>query len=116
MMGIIFAFSSRASNELPNFQSADQLIKKGGHSIGYALLSVTYWRGLRLRSRWQWLAWLMALAYSTTDEFHQSFVPGRHPSPTDVLLFDNLGAMLGLLIFTFFRKKTWKRLTAGSIQ
>ncbi|MBI1854398.1 MAG: VanZ family protein, partial [Chloroflexi bacterium] len=33
-----------------------------------------------------------------TDEFHQSFVAGRHPSMVDVFLFDGGGAMLALWI------------------
>jgi VanZ family protein len=31
-----------------------------------------------------------------TDEFHQSFVPGRHPSWVDVLGFDGGGALIAL--------------------
>jgi len=31
-----------------------------------------------------------------TDEYHQSFVPFRSPSVWDVLVFDNLGALLSL--------------------
>jgi VanZ family protein len=41
---------------------------------------------------------MLALIYSATDEFHQSFVPGRHPSLIDVLVFDNIGAVVALLI------------------
>lgn len=40
---------------------------------------------------------LSAALYAMTDEFHQSFVPGRGPQITDVLL-DTSGAMLGALI------------------
>ena len=40
------------------------------------------------------LAFFIALIYAATDEFHQSFVPGRIGSPTDVLV-DGLGAGLG---------------------
>ena len=42
------------------------------------------------------LAWLMSVVYAATDEFHQCFTPGRHPSAWDVLIFDNLGSLLGL--------------------
>ena len=53
-------------------------------------------------------AWLMALLFSATDEFHQSFVPGRNPSLWDVFLFDNLGALAGLWAGRLFRKRNQK--------
>ncbi|HVN16159.1 MAG TPA: VanZ family protein [Anaerolineales bacterium] len=105
MMAAIFGFSSRPNNELPNFGSVDSLVKKGGHMIGYALLGLSYWRGLELKRNKVWLAWLLAILYAITDEFHQTFVPGRHPSPWDVMIFDNLGAMIGLLVYAIFKKK-----------
>jgi VanZ family protein len=52
---------------------------------------LSYLRGLKgnnkiVSSRWLYAAWRMATLYSTTDEFHQSFVTGRHPAATDVLI------------------------------
>jgi VanZ family protein len=38
----------------------------------------------------------IALAYAITDEFHQSFVRGRHANPRDVA-YDFLGMMSVLL-------------------
>lgn len=94
MMAAIFAFSSRTSAELPHFGGWDYFLKKLAHGLGYGLLALSYWRGLGFRRGLHWLAWGLALAYSATDEFHQSFVPGRHASAVDVLVFDNLGALL----------------------
>ena len=108
MMAAIFAFSSRTSNELPNFGSWDYFVKKSAHGLGYGLLALTYWRGLGYRRNLHWVAWLMALAYSATDEFHQSFVPGRHPSVTDVLVFDNLGALLTVNVAAWMRDRSRK--------
>src|SRR5215475_8438345 len=96
MMVVIFWFSSQPNTSLPNFSWADQLVKKSGHMIGYALLAVSYWFGWdKQRDKW-WLAWVLALLYALTDEYHQSFTPGRHPTIWDVVLFDNLGALIGL--------------------
>jgi VanZ family protein len=109
VMVLIFFISSRPSSALPNFSWADSLIKKGGHVLGYGLLALAYWRGFGLRAGKQPVAWLLALAYAVTDEIHQSFVPGRHPSPVDVVLFDNLGALLALLVYTYYHQRTRSR-------
>jgi len=93
-----------------NFGWLDFIIKKGGHAFGYGLLALSYLRGLKgddqdITPRWFYIAWTMAVLYSATDEFHQSFVPGRHPAVTDVMI-DALGAALALFIFNWFRKKS----------
>jgi len=105
MMLIIFFFSSRPSSQLPNFDWADTHIKKGGHVLGYALLAVLYWRALEFRGNRRWAAGLLALSYALTDEFHQSFVPGRHPTLWDVLIFDNAGALFSLWLVAHYRKQ-----------
>ena len=98
VMSVIFWFSSQPSSDLPNFDWADKVIKKGGHVCGYALLAWTYWRGLRFQPDRRWLAWFLAILYAITDEYHQSFVAGRSPSIIDVFLFDNIGVLLSLWI------------------
>lgn len=103
MMTVIFVVSSRASAELPDFGHWDYFVKKGGHALGYALLALAYWRGLGLERGKKWLAWVLAICYAVTDEIHQAFVPGRHPSVWDVLLFDNLGAIAGLVLWELVR-------------
>ena len=103
MMAAIFVFSSIPSDEMPNFDAFDYIVKKGGHAFGYGLLGLSYLRGLKGKSedvakRWFFIAWAMAVLFSTTDEFHQSFVPGRHPAIIDVLI-DTVGAATALLIY-----------------
>jgi VanZ family protein len=96
VMIIIFGFSSLPSQEMPSFGPWDLIVKKGGHMLGYGLLALAYWVGLRFDKRRWWLAFLLALIYAISDEFHQSFVPGRHPSWVDVLFFDGGGAAIAL--------------------
>jgi VanZ family protein len=61
------------------------------------------WRALRGGTRWQikmsillLIAWVACAIFAASDEFHQSFVPSRTASPTDVMI-DTCGALAGLL-------------------
>ena len=105
MMLLIFLISAQPSSQLPNFDWADRLVKKGGHAIGYAILALLYWRAFDFKDGKHWVAWLLALLYAITDEFHQSFVPGRHPTIWDVMIFDNFGALISLWFFNRYRKQ-----------
>ena len=55
-------------------------------------------RGLCLKG-WKWVAFSLGcvLLYALSDEFHQSFVPGRNPRLIDVSI-DLLGAALGIVL------------------
>ena len=103
MMTLIFAFSSIPSRDMPSFGWWDFSVKKLGHALGYGLLAVAYLRGLGEKR--PWLAWALTVLYATTDEIHQSFTPGRNPSPVDVLLFDNLGALIGLWAYNKWKTR-----------
>lgn len=72
-------------------------VRKAAHMTEYAILALLLCHALRLSgarrpARWALLA---CLAYAATDEFHQSFVGGRGPSPVDVMI-DTAGAALAL--------------------
>ena len=93
MMLAIFLFSAGSA-----FHTQEQLlqtiINKGGHMTGYGLLALAFWRIFEFEEDRFWWAWSLAVFYALTDEYHQSFVPGRHPSAFDVLVFDNAGALI----------------------
>jgi VanZ family protein len=105
LMALIFAFSSIPSKEMPIFGFWDTIVKKGGHMLGYGLLALAYWYGLRFEKQRWWLALLLAVIYALTDEFHQSFVPGRNPSWVDAIIFDGGGAALALFGSWLVKKK-----------
>jgi VanZ family protein len=105
MMLVIFWFSAQPASEMPTFDWAEGIIKKGGHMIGYGFLAVSYWRAFDFKEEKRWLAWLLALLYAVTDEFHQSFVPGRNPWVGDIVVFDNLGALIALWLVNYFRRE-----------
>jgi VanZ family protein len=98
VMAFIFGFSSLPAKVIPDFGPSDVIVKKGGHMFGYALLALANWYGLRFEKRRWWIALLLAVLFAMTDEFHQSFVAGRHPSWVDVLAFDGGGAAIGLAL------------------
>jgi VanZ family protein len=79
----------------------DTVLRKLAHMAEYALLVFLWWRALRrpLAERAAVaLAVAISLVYAGTDEFHQSFVEGRHGTPVDVLI-DSVGmAAVALLL------------------
>jgi len=105
LMAVIFGLSSIPSQEMPNFGLWDFVVKKGAHMLGYGLLAFAYWYGMRFDKRRWVLALLLALLYALTDEYHQSFVPGRHPSWLDALVIDGSGAALMLFAVSRLRKR-----------
>ena len=70
-------------------------IRKGAHMAEYAVLFLLLRRALRLSgARRPGLdALALCAGYAATDEWHQSFVAGRGPSPLDVLI-DTTGAAI----------------------
>lgn len=70
------------------------------HGVSYAVLGALYVRALaagalnRMTLAHLGPAVLLAFAYGLSDEFHQSFIPGRHPSVSDIVA-DTLGALAG---------------------
>ena len=87
----------------PTFRLLHHLMRKAAHLTVYGIFSMLLYFSLGgSRSReWHWKralgALLLAGGYSLTDEFHQSFVPGRGPSIVDCGI-DTIGATLGMMI------------------
>ncbi|WP_134704263.1 VanZ family protein [Ammoniphilus sp. YIM 78166] len=110
-MGVIFYLSSRTGSELqgmfPFFNSFNF-----GHVVAYFILSIFfYWALYPFRSGKidiRLLSVGLCLLYGISDEWHQSFVPGRMPDLFDIVN-DVIGASLGMLAVTFFQKKILKR-------
>jgi len=101
---LILWINPNASRE--QFELVHFLVRKLAHLSEYAVLALLILRAIR-RSRysasplWSWrsagLALLIAAAYAATDEWHQSFIPGRTAAVTDVLI-DSSGALIGLTV------------------
>lgn len=97
---LIFVLSSIPEASLPDAGPPDSLldtlVTNGAHLGLYGVLGALLRRAFGEGSRAGWYAWAVALMYGISDEWHQSFVPGREWSLFDLAL-DGVGAGLGLL-------------------
>jgi VanZ family protein len=93
-MALIFYSSSRPLPPLFR-ETPDYLLHLGGYFVLGLLAVRAFGRGLppQERSGAYLLGPLLAFLYAVTDEWHQSFVPGREASGLD-LLADAMGASL----------------------
>lgn len=94
-MGLIFYLSAQPDLPRPDTGWVGELIGVGAHAFVFGVLAVLWARVLRTRHHALLLAFALTMLYALTDEFHQSFVPGRHADPLD-LLYDAVGAALAL--------------------
>lgn len=94
---VIFTFSSFPTVSTSNFYLWDFLLKKSAHFVEYGILATLIYRALinyGVKDRHAAITSVfIAFTYGLSDEFHQSFVPGRGPKFTDVLI-DTVGAWL----------------------
>jgi VanZ family protein len=107
LMAVIFFFSAQ-----PSLSSGlgwiDHVGRKIVHASEYALLCFLWWRALRTRMNSVVAlvpAWAIAVVYAATDEYHQSFVSGRHATWVDVAI-DSIGAgLFALLMMRALRRR-----------
>lgn len=96
MAAIFYVSSEPDVAEVATALVSDKIL----HGLAYALLAVLVTRALsgglprRLRGSHVIAAILITIAYGASDEFHQSFVPGRSAEWID-LLADAGGALTG---------------------
>jgi len=85
-----------------NFGFLHHLLRKLAHPTEYAVFAVLLYGSSSEVNPFAWSprralwCFLIAAAYSLTDEFHQIFVPGRGPSLADCGI-DSVGGAVGLL-------------------
>ncbi len=98
---IIFSFSSFSTTSTSDIYWQDFIVKKTAHMVEYGILALLLYRAFRgyklNKTRAVILSILLAGIYGVSDEFHQSFTPGREPHIRDVA-FDTIGASLAMLV------------------
>lgn len=87
------------------------------HAILYSGLGVLVVRAMALKhGRIAWyvvpIAVLFAAIYGASDEWHQSFVPGRDTDVWD-LVADIVGAWCGAIGYAFYYRQQVRRLTCN---
>ena len=102
-MGLIFFLSSQS--RLPSHPQLTiaRLMQTGGHMFAFGMLWALLWRAMMKTwpsGRVVWWAFLVSLLYAGSDEYHQTFVPGRHGTVVD-LGVDILGMLVawGLIVW-----------------
>lgn len=101
-MAVIFALSSQSQFPTPAGMS-DDARSVIGHLCVYGVLSVLLWMALPRgwpASRRIAVAFAGAMLFGVTDEWHQSFVPNRESTPSD-LVVDAIGATVALVAVQF---------------
>jgi VanZ family protein len=94
---VIFAFSATANLRFAQASDVDFVVRKAGHMFVFGVLALLFLRALQASGIRPAMAWslLFTVAYAVTDELHQAFTQGRHPSPVDVGI-DAAGALIAL--------------------
>lgn len=108
-LAVIFTLSSFPTLPSPKIIWWDFILKKSAHMIEYGILYFLLFRAfasdfklqnLELKNQNRQIkinlavsVFIFTLLYAFSDEFHQSFVPGRHAALMDVG-FDFTGALI----------------------
>jgi VanZ family protein len=111
ILALLFFVSSQS-----HVKGADLVWDKLAHAVAYGLLGLQVLRAFHgglgpLRSGATLRAALFTVGYGVTDEFHQSFVPGRDASVYDVLA-DAVGFVLAAVVL-FAIYDVFPRVTGG---
>ncbi len=107
VMATLFYSSSMEADQLPGVEISDKL----AHLIAYGLLTFTWLYGFARGTRLSMpavytLSLVLSGLYGVSDEYHQSFVPGRDTSGLDIVA--NLaGALLCISLYIALHKRTY---------
>lgn len=104
--GFIYWLSSRSTLPAPMwFDNQDKLY----HAGAYGLMGVLAWRCFRHAFSSPIILGLISVAfcslYGASDEWHQSFVPGRQ-SGSDDWVADTVGAIIGVYVIARIKPQT----------
>jgi VanZ family protein len=101
--GLIFVLSAQSNVHFSTDAAIDWPLRKAAHLVIFAVLAFLVMRALgRVRTRDVLLiGFALTAVYAASDEVHQSFVVGRSPMVTDVLI-DIVGVVVGIVAWRRF--------------
>ena len=75
------------------------ILRKGAHFTAYLVLGLlaAYAQEPKRRKEWLWTL-IICIVYAVSDEYHQTFIPGRSGELRDVLI-DSAGSFTGLVFY-----------------
>lgn len=118
-MGMLFYLSAQSDIPCPPGPFLQQVYERGGHALGYAMLAWLYLRALRRTIHNGVVLRLvsagLAVIYALSDEYHQTFVPGRSGDLTD-LLVDGVGICGAMLLSWWLERRRAIRRPAADRQ
>ncbi len=99
---VIFSFSSGSTPTTSQIYWQDFIIKKSAHVFVYSILSLLVYRSLKHTTHFPrpyllLFALALTVLYAISDEFHQSFIPGRDARFRDIMI-DTIGSALALFL------------------
>jgi VanZ family protein len=80
------------------------IVRKTTHVIVFGILAILLYKSFSAYRFPHILSWILTVLYAVSDEWHQSFMPGRVAAYKDVL-FDSLGAFIALSLTYLISKK-----------
>lgn len=114
---MIYILSSRPTSVVSEIDWRDFFFKKTLHLIEFGILFVLFYRAFKKTTKLSQVviwAFLLTAFYAISDEYHQTFVPGRTGNLRDVFI-DSGGALIfGLAIWKCLPKaptrlKNWAK-------
>jgi VanZ family protein len=106
-MAVIFVLSHQPTLPYPDDVDA-MIVSTLGHVTVYAVLAGLLWWALgafSVPAGWRYvLPVAISALYGISDEWHQSYVPGRSPDARDVVA-DTVGAVLAMLVVAWLVRR-----------
>ena len=101
---LIFSFSAHPTTSVSEVHWQDFVFKKTVHMVEYGTFALLWYRafigsGIK-KMQAMYYSFFIASLYGASDEFHQSFTPGREPTVRDMII-DSVGAF----VFLYFIDK-----------
>ncbi len=113
-MGLVFVLSAQSGLRVSEDPEVDRPLRMLAHAVTYAILAGLILFALsgagRVTLAGVVAAFVIAVLYGVSDEFHQSFVPDRTGQVSDVAI-DAFGAAVGVVLAAIILRRG---LPAGS--